>query len=114
MFVSPKGNDTLRLFSASELTGNWTEHPMSPIVADDPDIARPGGRLIVYQDSLYRMGQDCSPSYGNQLHAFEITEISPTIVKKCWMEPVTAEVNMELTMLTSLVMRDMRSPVFSL
>lgn len=87
MFVSPKGNNTLRLFSASELTGSWTEHPMSPIVADNPDTARPGGRLIVYQDSLYRMGQDCHPRYGNQLHAFEITEISPTSYRERMIEP---------------------------
>ncbi len=78
MFVSPEGNRTLRLFYSPELKGPWTEHPLSPIVKDDPDIARPGGRVIEIDGTLYRMGQDCDPTYGNQLHAFRITEISPT------------------------------------
>jgi hypothetical protein len=82
MFVSPEGNHTLRLFYAPDLTGTWTEHPLSPIVEKNPDIARPGGRLLVYENSLYRMGQDCAPSYGNQVHAFHITEISPTSYKE--------------------------------
>lgn len=78
MFVSPEGNDTLRLFFASDLKGAWTEHPLSPIVDKNPDIARPGGRMLIYEGDLYRMGQDCEPSYGNQVHAFKITDISPT------------------------------------
>jgi len=77
MFVSPEGNRTLRLFYASELTGDWAEHPMSPIIEENPDIARPAGRVMVYQGSLYRLGQDCAPTYGNQVHAFRVTEISP-------------------------------------
>ena len=78
MFVSPGGNHTLRLFFAPELTGEWTEHPLSPIVENNPDIARPGGRMLIYDGTLYRMGQDCAPTYGNQVHAFKITSISPT------------------------------------
>ncbi len=78
MFVSPSGNATLRLFYARELKGPWTEHPRSPIVAKDPDIARPGGRPFVIDGDLYRLGQDCDPTYGNQVHAFRITRITPT------------------------------------
>lgn len=87
MFVSPKGNDTLRLFFASDLTGSWTEHPLSPVIVKDPNIARPGGRLLIFDDTLYRMGQDCDPSYGNQVHAFKITEISPTSYEETIVEP---------------------------
>ena len=87
MFVSPKGNDTLRLFFASDLTETWTEHPLSPIVDRNPNIARPGGRLLVLDDVLYRMGQDCEPSYGNQVHAFQITEISSTSYQEKMIEP---------------------------
>ncbi len=78
MFVSPSGNATLRLFYARELKGPWTEHPRSPIVPKDPEIARPGGRPFVIDGTLYRLGQDCYPTYGNQVHAFQITDISPT------------------------------------
>ena len=87
MFVSPEGNDTLRLFYASDLTGDWTEHPLSPIIEKNPDIARPGGRILQYNNALYRMGQDCDPTYGNQVHAFEITEISPTSYQEKMIEP---------------------------
>lgn len=78
MFVAPEGNRTLRLFYAPELAGEWTEHPMSPIIEDNPDIARPAGRVLVHEGSLYRLGQDCDPGYGNQVHAFRVKKISTT------------------------------------
>jgi len=76
MFIVRLGNETLRLFYAGELKGPWTEHPLSPIVKKDLKIARPGGRPIVIDGTLYRLGQDCYPTYGNQVHAFRITDIS--------------------------------------
>ena len=78
MFTSPSGNDTLRLFHARELKGTWTEHPLSPIVRKDPRSARPAGRPFVFGGALYRLGQDCVPTYGYQVRAFKITELSPT------------------------------------
>ena len=78
MFVARSGNATLRLFYAAELKGQWTEHPLSPIVPKDLNTARPGGRPFVIDGALYRLGQDCYPTYGNQVHAFQITQISPT------------------------------------
>ena len=78
MFVARTGNDTLRLFYASELKGPWTEHPLSPVVKKNLDTARPAGRPFVIDGTLYRLGQDCDPTYGNQVHAFQITDISPT------------------------------------
>lgn len=78
LFTSPSGNDTLRLFYASDFRGPWKEHPQSPIVKKDLRTARPAGRPFVLGGSLYRLGQDCYPTYGRAVHAFEITEISPT------------------------------------
>lgn len=78
MFVGRSGNATLRLFYAADLKGPWTEHPRSPIVPNDAHIARPAGRPFVINGALYRLGQDCLPTYGNQVRAFRITEISPT------------------------------------
>jgi hypothetical protein len=78
MFVGQAGNDTLRLFCAAELKGPWREHPQSPVVKKSLDTARPAGRPFVIDGTLYRLGQDCDPTYGNQVHAFRITEISPT------------------------------------
>lgn len=82
MFVGRLGNDTLRLFYASDLKAQWKEHPLSPIVAKDPDIARPGGRALVIDEKLYRIGQDCDPTYGNQALAFQVSDISPTTYRE--------------------------------
>jgi hypothetical protein len=82
MFVGRIGNETLRLFYATHLKGQWTEHPLSPIVAKDPNIARPGGRALVIDGKLYRIGQDCEPTYGNQAQAFQVLEISATAYRE--------------------------------
>jgi len=78
MFICRPGNDTLRLFYARDFKGPWTEHPSSPIVNKDLKTARPGGRPFVLDGKLYRLGQDCSQTYGYQVRAFQITAISPT------------------------------------
>ena len=78
MFTGTPGNDGLRLFYARDLKGAWTEHPLSPIIKKDLRTARPAGRPFVIDGTLYRLGQDCYPTYGNQVHAFRITDISPS------------------------------------
>jgi len=82
MFVARSGNETLRLFYSPDLTGPWTEHPRSPVVEKNLDIARPGGRLLILDGTLYRMGQDCYPTYGNQVFAYQVTDISTTAYKE--------------------------------
>ncbi len=79
MFTDASQNfkhDTLRLFYAHELTGPWREHPQSPIVEGDAHIARPAGRVLALDGKLIRFGQDDSPTYGRQVRAFEITELT--------------------------------------
>jgi hypothetical protein len=78
LFTAPEGNDTLRLFYASDFKGPWKEHPLSPIVKKDLRTARPAGRPFVLDGALYRLGQDCYPTYGHGVRAFRITDISPT------------------------------------
>jgi hypothetical protein len=91
LFTSPSGNDTLRLFYASDFKGPWKEHPLSPIVKKDLRTARPAGRPFVIDGSLYRLGQDCYPTYGRAVHAFEITEISPTAYAEKMVETPVVE-----------------------
>lgn len=67
---------TLRLFSARALEGPWDEHPASPIVRDDERYARPAGRVVAHDGALVRFSQDCSQFYGQQVHAFRITDLS--------------------------------------
>jgi len=79
LFSSVTSNDKLYLHYADSLTGPWQEHPLSPIVVDNPHKARPSGRLLVYDGRLYRFTMDVKPPVGtHQVMAYEITEISPT------------------------------------
>ena len=78
LFSSVTSNDTLYLHYAESLTGPWKEHPQSPIVSGDLHKSRPSGRLLVYQDKLYRFTMDVSPPVGtHQVMAYEILEITP-------------------------------------
>jgi hypothetical protein len=91
LFTSPPGDDTLRLFHASDFRGPWKEHPLSPIVKKDLRRARPAGRPFVLEGALYRLGQDCYPTYGRGVRAFRITDISATTYAEKVMEtPVVA------------------------
>jgi hypothetical protein len=69
-------NNTLRLYYADDLSGPWHEHQQSPIIAENPHFARPGGRVLVLNDRVIRYTQDCYPVYGTQVHAFQVTELT--------------------------------------
>lgn len=71
-------DDELRLYCAPALTGPWTEHPASPIVAGDSGSARPAGRVVTVDGRLYRYAQDCRTDYGFAVRALEITALSLT------------------------------------
>ncbi|MGH8510064.1 MAG: glucosamine inositolphosphorylceramide transferase family protein [Gammaproteobacteria bacterium] len=75
--TTPRHHDTLALYWAGELTGPWREHPESPIVIHDAHRARPGGRVLVDREQPVRFAQDCVPSYGREVRAFEILELTP-------------------------------------
>lgn len=75
---APFAHDVLRLFFADHLTGPWFEHPGSPIIQNNPHVARPAGRVVVFDDSVIRYAQDCYPKYGARVRAFEISELTPS------------------------------------
>lgn len=87
LFVTTPENDVLNLYYSNDLLGEWKPHPMNPLVKFDPNIARPSGRVITYNDRLYRMAQDDDPSYGTQVFAFEITELT----EKSYAEKIVSE-----------------------
>ena len=72
----PFEHDVLRLFSSDSLFGLYVEHPRSPIVACDPHVARPAGRVQLFNRGLIRYAQDCYPKYGTRVSAFEISELT--------------------------------------
>jgi len=81
-------NDTLCLFFAECLDGPWREHPASPVIAGDPHLARPAGRMLVTGGRVFRFAQDCEPHYGLSVRAFEVTRLSETHYEE---RPVTAQ-----------------------
>lgn len=76
LFVATPGDDVLNLYYSKYLLGEWKPHPFNPIVKLDKNIARPGGRVIIYDGLPYRFTQDCYPVYGNSVFAFKITELT--------------------------------------
>ncbi|MBW2998446.1 hypothetical protein KY321_02810, partial [Candidatus Woesearchaeota archaeon] len=53
-----KGYEKLTLFYADSLKGEWIEHPKSPIIEDDKNIIRPGGRIVFHKNKMIRYVQD--------------------------------------------------------
>lgn len=70
---SEKGR--LHLFYADRLDGNWREHPHSPVVSDQ-GINRPGGRVLVQGEQIYRYAQDCSGPYGRAIRLVPVTRLT--------------------------------------
>jgi hypothetical protein len=84
MFACPsqQQHDVLSLYYADSPTGKWTQHPLSPIVSGNNRIARPAGRVLPWNGGLIRFTQDCYPTYGKQVRAFHISELTPTTYKE--------------------------------
>ncbi len=78
MFVSTGNSNVLNLYYSDDLLKGWQPHPKNPIVKLNKHFSRSGGRVISYNDKLLRLTQDDDPSYGVQVFAFEITELSET------------------------------------
>jgi len=75
IFTSDR-DDVLRLFHTNDLMGPWMEHTKSPLIVHNAHIARPGGRVVIYNGQPVRYTQDCDPVYGIQVQAFRITELT--------------------------------------
>ncbi|MGO1658944.1 MAG: glucosamine inositolphosphorylceramide transferase family protein [Marinobacter sp.] len=76
LFVSTPSNENLNLYFSEELDNSWTPHPMNPIVRKNKNIARPAGRILQHDDSLFRIAQDDYPEYGTQVFGFKIIELN--------------------------------------
>ena len=71
-------SNILRLYYSTTLTGTWSEHLKSPLIDQNEHISRPGGRSVLFNEHIFRFTQDDNPTYGNQIRAFEITELTKT------------------------------------
>ncbi|MBI2557995.1 hypothetical protein HYW20_01625 [Candidatus Woesearchaeota archaeon] len=76
ILTSPTSNDKLWLYHANDMMGEWKEHPLSPVVKNNKNFSRPGGRILEYDGKLFRFAQAAEPAYGVMVNAFEITELT--------------------------------------
>ena len=72
----------LNLYYSDDLVKEWIPHPKNPIVKFNKNIARPAGRVFIYEDRLYRLAQDGIPRYGSRVFAFEIAELTENTYKE--------------------------------
>jgi hypothetical protein len=42
----------------------------------DLNHSRPGGKVVVLGDKIFRYAQDCDPNYGNRVWAFEVITLT--------------------------------------
>ncbi len=82
LFASVPSSDSLNLFYSDELREGWTSHPMNPIIKSNKNISRPGGRVVVHNNRVYRLTQDDHPYYGIQVFCYEITNLSTSSYKE--------------------------------
>jgi len=75
-FASAQWTSEGRLFTAESLQGEWTEHPCSPLSADERR-ARSAGHLFTVGGRFYRPVQDCSTDYGMAVRLMEILILTP-------------------------------------
>jgi hypothetical protein len=74
----PSAPLSLRLFGASDLAGEWQEHPESPLLANSRTGTRPAGPVFRVGERVFRVAQEGTPCYGTCVHAFEILELTET------------------------------------
>jgi hypothetical protein len=78
LFTTSTKSNILHLYYTDDLMEDWIEHPQSPVIENDARIARPGGRVVVFNDRIIRYTQDDEFMYGTQVRAFEITQLTTT------------------------------------
>ena len=73
-----ENNNALYVYFAKDLFAqDWTSHPMNPVVTD-AQFARNAGRIFSQNNKLYRVAQNCSLTYGENLSVIQIENITPT------------------------------------
>lgn len=73
-------------YSDDFLNNEWMKHPASPLV--NGRYARPGGRIIRYNNRIIRFSQDLFPVYGSRIVAFEVDLLSPEQYNEKMIEPI--------------------------
>ena len=72
---------TLHLYTSTKLDGPFILHPSSPLQQSNK-IGRNGGAIFEHDGHLIRVAQDCSATYGGNIHLMEIDELTPNSYKE--------------------------------
>lgn len=81
-YLFTTSDDKLHLFVGEDLlTGEFRAHPGTPITRDKR-ISRSGGSILNLGGRLYRVAQDCSHHYGQNISLIEINSLSPDVYKE--------------------------------
>jgi glycosyltransferase involved in cell wall biosynthesis len=78
LFAFNLNDKSLYLYFSDSIGGPWTGHPMNPVVKNNMNIARPGGRVLIVHDTILRFVQDDSPVYGNSSRVMMVDRLMET------------------------------------
>jgi len=73
--------DNLCLSYASDLHGPWHAHPQNPVKIDHRS-SRPGGSVVVDDEQLFRIAQDCTSGYGQAVTVNRIRHCTPEFYRE--------------------------------
>jgi len=76
IFTFNTKDKSLYLFHSDSLMGNWVSHPANPIISNNLNTARPGGRVFKMGNTIVRFAQDDEPDYGNSVRAFTVNRMT--------------------------------------
>ena len=71
-----KRNCNLHLYYSKNLSDHWQEHPQSPLIVNNSNIARPAGRVIKLNNDIIRFSQNDNPYYGKSLNMFKVEKLN--------------------------------------
>ncbi len=77
LLVSDEESKSLEIWFSERFDGGFRQHPLSPLYRGEKDRYRNAGKILFYQNRLYRFSQDCSRYYGEKVDAWEITTLTP-------------------------------------
>lgn len=73
--INYNGVNNLELYTSNSLLGEYTKHPLSPIIKSNK-FGRNGGAIFEYNKELYRPSQDCTKRYGDDVQISKIDKLS--------------------------------------
>jgi hypothetical protein len=86
-------NEKLFLYYSDELfSGNWSAHIQNPIITDI-NLARNAGKIYLEDSKLFRVSQNCSNQYGQNIVINEILNLSITDYKEVKIKEINCPKN---------------------